>query len=262
MPEGRMLKRRISDSKKLGALKTDSARLLYTWLIPWLDVEGRYTADPDLIKGRIFPKVKSFTPAKIEIYLKELREIGLILLYKSDGETYLQLKKFHTEQKINREREAETKIPPPPQGSGLNHENSGLNHENSNTNKVKEKEIKESLSLNKNVPNSIDIELTQLLMDKILENDPKSKVQKMTEKQQLSWIDDCRKLRERDERTPAEIRAIIKWCQKDSFWKANIQSMGKLREKFGQLYVKAKSSTGGSDFSGIEDWLRKQGEIE
>jgi len=80
MPEGRMLKKRISDSKRLGALRSDSARLLYTWLLPHLDVEGRYSADPDLIKGHIFPKVKSMTLQKINKLLYELAEQGLIIL--------------------------------------------------------------------------------------------------------------------------------------------------------------------------------------
>ena len=66
MPEGRMIKRVISESKKLGHLKSDSARLLYTWLIPWLDVEGRHSADPEIIKGHIFPKIKSMTTKKIK----------------------------------------------------------------------------------------------------------------------------------------------------------------------------------------------------
>ena len=89
-----MLKKEISESKKLGALKSDSARLLYTWLIPWLDIEGRYTADPDILKGHLFPKVESMAKGKINKLLFELAEIGLIYLYKSNGEQYLQFTKF------------------------------------------------------------------------------------------------------------------------------------------------------------------------
>ena len=81
MPEGRMIKRVISESKKLGRLPSDSSRLLYTWLIPWLDVEGRHSADPEIIKGHIFPKVRSMTIKKIERLLQELNDEKLIVLY-------------------------------------------------------------------------------------------------------------------------------------------------------------------------------------
>lgn len=113
MARGRMLKKEISESKKLGALNSDSARLLYTWLIPWLDIEGRYTADPDILKGHLFPKVKSMTIEKIEILLLELAEGKLIYLYKSDGEHYLQFTKFKELQSLHPERESKSEIPSP-----------------------------------------------------------------------------------------------------------------------------------------------------
>jgi hypothetical protein len=141
MPEGRMIKKRISESKKLGALKSDSARLLYTWLIPHLDVEGRHKADPDLIRGHIFPKVKSMTPGKIMRLLNDLAEIELIVLYNSNGETYLQFEKFHDLQKIDRNREAQSDIPEPTANSRITLENSRVDHEDANTNKVKESKV-------------------------------------------------------------------------------------------------------------------------
>jgi len=41
-----------------------------------------------------------------------------------------------------------------------------------------------------------------------------------------------------DNRTEDDIVKIIDWCQKDSFWKSNILSTAKLREKYDQLSVK------------------------
>ena len=114
---------------------------------------------------------------------------------------------------------------------------------------------------NTNAPNPIDIELTQFLIDKILENDVRSSgVQKMTEENQRSWMDDCRKIREIDKRTPDEIKAIIEWCQKDNFWRANILSMASLRKQFDKLYLQAKRNSGKSDFSGIQEWLKEMSE--
>src|SRR5665648_564553 len=38
-----------------------------------------------------------------------------------------------------------------------------------------------------------------------------------------------------------EIKEVIRWCQKDSFWQGNILSPGKLREKYDQLTMRMKS---------------------
>ena len=122
MADGRMLKRAVSDSKKLSELKTDSARLLWTWILPYLDIEGRYFADPDLIKGKIVPRLKTFTPDLISGYLEDMNRVGLIQLYESDGEKYLQFRNFHLFQKLRKDKEAESKIPTPdllPTYSGL-----------------------------------------------------------------------------------------------------------------------------------------------
>jgi len=100
--------------------------------------------------------------------------------------------------------------------------------------------------------NEIDYTLTQLLMDYILANDPKSSIiKKMTKKRRADWINSCRLMREKDGRTPEEIEAMIEFSQKDSFWKSNILSMPKLREKFSQLWLKAEKN----GYSGIKEWL-------
>ena len=113
MAEGRMLKKAISTSRRLADLKTDSARMLYTWIIPHLDVEGRFYADPSMIKGSVVPRIKSFTEEKIEECLLDMADVGLINLYRVDGDKYLNLRKFEDHQNIKKEREAPSKIPAP-----------------------------------------------------------------------------------------------------------------------------------------------------
>lgn len=85
-----------------------------------------------------------------------------------------------------------------------------------------------------------DIQLTEFLVSKILANNPKSKIQKMTEKTKDGWIDECRKLREIDKRTPEEIKAVIDWCQDDEFEKTVVLSMPKLRKRFDNLWMKSQ----------------------
>ena len=44
-------------------------------------------------------------------------------------------------------------------------------------------------------------------------------------------------MRERDGHSADEIKAIISFCQQDKFWKMNILSMGKLRDKWDRLWI-------------------------
>lgn len=139
MPEWRKIHKNISDSKRLGALKSHVPRLLYTWLIPWTDCEGRCTADPDLIKGKVFTKVKMITLSDIEKALNALHDAELIQVYTANGESYLQYEQpqFEEHQNIGRKedgtprKEAPTKIPDPPsrEYSGVTPEYSGVSRE-------------------------------------------------------------------------------------------------------------------------------------
>jgi len=117
MAEGRMLKRNISISKRLPQLKTDSARMLWTWIIPFLDVEGRYYASPDLVKSNVVPRVKTFNEENISEYLQDMAKVGLITLYEVDNEAYLQYRKFEEFQSLRKDHEGKP-LPAPPKSSG------------------------------------------------------------------------------------------------------------------------------------------------
>ena len=58
-----------------------------------------------------------------------------------------------------------------------------------------------------------------------------------------NWANDIRLMHERDNIPYEQIKNAITWCQKDSFWKANILSAKKLREKFPTLYLAAKNKS-------------------
>ena len=54
------------------------------------------------------------------------------------------------------------------------------------------------------------------------------------------WHDAARLMLDRDGRTEQEIHGAIDWCQQDEFWRSNILSMPKLREKYDQLRLQAQ----------------------
>jgi len=113
MPQGRFLRKSISESRKLSLLKTDGARLLFTWLIPHLDVQGCFSGDPEVVGNKIFTRLGK--PKKqISEYLEDLQAAGLIVLYESEGDTFLYVPTFVQKQAVLRpEHEAKPTIPMP-----------------------------------------------------------------------------------------------------------------------------------------------------
>lgn len=55
-----------------------------------------------------------------------------------------------------------------------------------------------------------------------------------------TWHDAARLMLDKDDRTEQQIHAAIDWCQDSDFWRANILSMPKLREKFETLRLQAQ----------------------
>ncbi len=68
------------------------------------------------------------------------------------------------------------------------------------------------------------------------------------------WRTSARLLLDVDGRTPDQVRAAIDWCQTDEFWRANVMSMPKLREKYDQLRLAATRNRPGRDR--VSDILR------
>lgn len=83
---------------------------------------------------------------------------------------------------------------------------------------------------------SIDVDLTNLLYQLMVENNPG-----MKRRPTPSEYDQMRLLRKKDERNEALIELVIRWSQRHDFWHSNILSVKKLRQKFDQLLLQAKS---------------------
>ena len=80
---------------------------------------------------------------------------------------------------------------------------------------------------------SIEIRLSELLLEKILSRNPNFKRPDLQ-----SWAKGVDSMIRLDKRTPEDIRRIIEWCQDDTFWQNNILSITKLRKQFDQLCLK------------------------
>ena len=115
MARGRMISKAISLDEKVNALPDDTARLLFTWIIPHLDREGRVHGDATTIKSIVFPR-RNISVAKVEKYLKNMEDLKLILRFFVNGNQYLFASNFEKHQiGLQKEREAQSQIPAPPQ---------------------------------------------------------------------------------------------------------------------------------------------------
>jgi hypothetical protein len=83
-----------------------------------------------------------------------------------------------------------------------------------------------------------DMRMVDLLIGLIVANTPEWTLKGNKE----TWAEHIEKLHRIDGRTYEQIEYMIKWTQSDSFWKQNILSTAKLRDKFNDLIPKLKAS--------------------
>jgi hypothetical protein len=88
-------------------------------------------------------------------------------------------------------------------------------------------------------PSQEAVSLATLLKERILGNNSMARI---TSAQEINWAREVDFMMRREQRTEAQIRDIIEWSQRDSFWRTNILSMGKVREKFDQLTAKKNAN--------------------
>jgi len=113
MARGRMIDKRISNSKKLGQI-SDKGKILWFMLYPHLDSEGRIAFD-DLedLQIEILPRFKDWTLQDIAGSINELADIELLDLYSDKEKIAMEFRKFEDFQiGLRRDREAKSVIIP------------------------------------------------------------------------------------------------------------------------------------------------------
>lgn len=108
--------------------------------------------------------------------------------------------------------------------------------------------IKEEELYTNNYEESVVAPLAQLLADLIESNGSK----RPTVSKQ--WIQELERMQRIDGRTLADIEAMIRWSQSNTFWRANILSPKKLRSKFDQMRLQAEAAE--PKATGASAWLQ------
>ncbi len=105
----RMLKESIRTSKKVNMVSDFDFRV-WAYLITYVDDFGRGSADPELLKGLVFPRRKGITESQITKALANLASIGMVVLYEADGEPFFYFPNWDKHQQI---RAKKSRFPEP-----------------------------------------------------------------------------------------------------------------------------------------------------
>ena len=89
--ESRLIYSSISTSERVSSLGAKGA-LLYTWLIPHCDAQGRIQGKSKVIKQEVVPFIDDITTEDIANALELMQEVNLVIKYKdSKGRPLIQI---------------------------------------------------------------------------------------------------------------------------------------------------------------------------
>ncbi len=116
---------------------------------------------------------------------------------------------------------------------------------------------KETKETNNNIysQTSAEYKLAELLLNLILERKSDYKKPNLQ-----SWSKHIDRMLRLDHRQPDRIESVIRWCQADLFWRTNILSTSKLREKFDRLELQMDQKNERTQ-KNIRDFNRQRSDI-
>ena len=110
----RMLKESIRTSRTVNSMSHFQFRV-WVYLITYVDDFGCGSADPELLKGLVFPRMKDLNEKSIQDALDSLASKGCIRLYEVDGEPYFCFPNWSDHQRVQAKKR---KYPAPTDAHG------------------------------------------------------------------------------------------------------------------------------------------------
>lgn len=215
------------------------AALLYTWAIANFDDYGFQEGDPRVLKGVIFPKRDEMTVENIEKLVEEILSVQdnppLWRVYCIGEQSFIQDPVWFQRQSFHAIRKKSSKIlkllVEHQIDTGLTPElvSEGCQFGSLSEEKLSEVKLSEESRT-----------LSKFLLQEIQKWYPKFKPPPNL----LGWAKSIDEMIRLDKRTPEEIKEIIRWCQRDVFWRKNILSGTTLRLKFNRLQAEIISPAG------------------
>jgi hypothetical protein len=229
VPRIRTVKPEIHQDEAVGEL-SDSAFRLFIGLITQADDLGRLKGDPRLIGAQVWP-YQPKTVDDVEKLLGELASGGLIECYTHEARPFISLPSWADHQRID--NAGKSRIPAPDKADGKVSPRNSASLGGSPLDQGRER--KGSRKGGESVADAPDAPLSELLADLVAANDPDGKRPNVS----AAWAQAEDRMLRLDDRKPLEAERLIRWTQNDDFWRGNVRSMPKFREKYGQLYLAA-----------------------
>ena len=248
-------------SERIASVGWD-ARLVLKGLESYVDDNGAGKDDIALIVGEVFPRDMLANPretvARVSEAISTLADAGLLWRYEDAGNQLLFVSFWESIQRIDKPGKGRFRRPDGTTQYGESEIRESVaspretvapgTGEQGNRGTGEQGQEKPSSSEADDAPTAEVVELCDYLADRIEANG--SKRPPVT----AGWLRACRLMMERDGRTPEQIRRAIDWCQADGFWRSNILSMPKLRERFDTLRLQAQR--GSARPPGTDDRVR------
>ena len=280
----RSIKPEFWSSPDIAAL-SDADRLLFIGLWSYVDDQGRGKDDVALIVAALFPHDMVANPldtvAKVRDGLARLHAANLILRYTVECRTYFLVTGWSKHQKVDKARPS--RLPEPTEGENGAFPQNDANRETVATIRDTVATPPEILAPgtgeqgnrgtgeqgNSEAIDDVDLRAVE---------DPRPDVDTVcdamaasvnrrtgrTPRVTAAWRTQARLMIDRDGRTVDEITRIIDWVDADDFWRANVLSVPKLRQKFDTLRLqsqrlRSRQSQGGQVFYDLAEQFAKEG---
>lgn len=235
------------------------ARLTFIGLWTYVDDDGRGIDDARLIRAAVWPLEEDpEILATIRDDLAKLREASLIRRYTVAGKPYLAVASWHEHQKVDKPRKSRFPGPDDAEAEELTSENEPF-PEDSPKPREEVATLREDVDTEQGAGSREQGSISSSAAEQpTQEHQPREDVERLclhladrverngAKRPTITkrWRDAARLLIDADGRSEEQIRKAIDWCQDDEFWRSNILSMPKLREKYDQLRLKAWSRDG------------------
>ena len=151
----RILKESICASDSIDQLSWFEECVFYRLMVNCDDF-GRFDGRVSIIKNRLFPLKEGLKPKNVETALMKLVEVGLVVLYESDGKPYLYLPTWEKYQTI---RNKHSKYPDPNDCKQLHSIEINCNQLNANVPVIQSNPIQSESNPNTEDTYSVDFEL-------------------------------------------------------------------------------------------------------
>lgn len=222
---------------------------------------SKLAEDLEYKEGRGLKKVSKSTILRC---IKKLVSEEIVSISETEHGTLFTILKYEEYQGFEQHQETEHRTDNKPNAErtrnevGTNPEQEQEQKNNNNKKNIKDNTCKRDKRIYKD--DSDEMKLVEFFVLEIRKNDESFK----GPSNKQTWCDDFRKIIEIDKRDKREISELIRWVQQNDFWKANVLSPKKLREKYTTLVIQMKEPPKqpahfGKKVERVPDYLTVQG---